>query len=104
MNARALAVWSASALIITLSTNNPVYRGLIVVAALNVLLVLRRPGARLRPVLIALCVAALTSTALTVLLSHTGAHALVSLPGSIPIVGGGITLEALVFGAGTGLG
>jgi energy-coupling factor transport system permease protein len=104
VNARALTVWSASALTITLSTDNPVYRGLVVVAGLNVLVALRRPGTRLRPTLLALCVAALTAMALTLLLSHTGAHALVTLPGSIPIVGGGITLEALVFGATTGLG
>jgi energy-coupling factor transport system permease protein len=40
----------------------------------------------------------------TALLSHTGAHVLVRLPGGIPAVGGAITLEAVVFGLATGLG
>jgi len=104
LNARALAIWSASALSIALTTANPVYRALVVVVALNVLLTLRRPGARLKPLMIAVATAGVLATAVTFAVSHTGAHQLFALPAQIPVLGGAFTLESLVFGAVSGLG
>ena len=104
MNPRALAAWTAAGLTIALSTTNPVYRALVVLCALNLILARGRPGARLRPMLIAVAVAALVSTVVSVLLSHTGSHALLRIPDSVPLLGGPLTLESIVYGLSTGLG
>jgi len=104
MNARALALWSLAALTVTLSTTNPVYRALVVVAALNVIVTLRRPSARLKPLLMVVAVGAATATLLTFGVSHTGTHVLFALPSGVPALGGAFTLESLVFGAVSGLG
>jgi energy-coupling factor transport system permease protein len=104
MSTRALAAWSASGLVIALSTSNPVYRGVVLLCALNLLLARGRRGPRLRLLLIGIALAAATATLLTLLLSHSGAHILVRLPGAIPAIGGPLTLEALAFGLATGLG
>ena len=104
MNPRALAGWSAAALCIALATNNPVYRAMVLMCAINLVLAHRRSGLRLRSLLLGVCVAATTSTVLTVLLSHTGTHVLVQLDARIPAIGGRLTLEALVFGISTGVG
>ena len=104
MSTRALAAWSGSGLIIVLSTSNPVYRGVVLLCALNVLLARGRRGSGTRLLLAGIGIAAVIATAVTLLLSHSGAHVLVRLPGAIPAIGGPLTLEALVFGLATGLG
>ena len=104
MNPRALALWAASCLTVALATDNPVYRALVILAAANVLTALRRPGRGLRRLTQALVVAALLATGLTVLLSHGGTHPFAMLPAGLPIAGGPLTLEALAFGATSGLG
>jgi energy-coupling factor transport system permease protein len=104
MNARAVLLWSAAALTIALATNNPVYRALVGLCALNLILAHGRGGVRLRPILIAVVLSAGLATLITVLLSHTGAHVLFTLPPAIPALGGPVTLEAVLFGAATGLG
>jgi energy-coupling factor transport system permease protein len=104
MNPRALAAWSLSGITIALATGNPVYRMLVVLCALNVLVALRRPEVSLRGLLVALAVAAATATAITTLASHTGAHPFLVLPVGIPVIGGSLTLEAVLFGAASGLG
>lgn len=104
MNPRALAAWSLSGVAIALSSGNPVYRTLVLLCALNVLLALRRPEVSLRGLLTALLVAAVIAITVTTLSSHTGAHALLTLPSGVPIVGGPLTLEAAIFGASTGIG
>ncbi len=104
MNARALAVWSLSAMTVALSSANPVYRALVVVVALNVLVAHRRPHARLKPILTVVAVAGVIATVLTFAVSHTGAHPLFTLPAPVPLFGGAFTLEAFVFGATSGLG
>ncbi|MBJ7608766.1 MAG: hypothetical protein JF887_04960, partial [Candidatus Dormibacteraeota bacterium] len=76
MNARAWAAWSAAALVVVLTSTNPVYRVLVLLVALNVLLSLRRPEAALRPLLMAVAVAAVLAVALNTALSHTGDHVL----------------------------
>ena len=104
MNPRALAAWSLSGSTIALATGNPVYRVLVLLAALNVLVALRRPDVSLRGLGIALLLAGLIATAITTLASHTGDHAFLVVPQAIPVLGGPLTLEAAFFGASTGLG
>ncbi|MFI5284945.1 MAG: energy-coupling factor transporter transmembrane component T [Candidatus Dormibacteria bacterium] len=104
MNPRALAAWSVSGITIALASGNPVYRGLVLLCALNVVVALRRPEVSLRGLAIALVIAAVIAIVVTTLASHTGAHAFLALPAGIPVVGGPLTIEAVVFGASTGIG
>ncbi|MBV8195388.1 MAG: energy-coupling factor transporter transmembrane protein EcfT [Candidatus Dormibacteraeota bacterium] len=103
MNPRALAAWSVAAMAIALSTTNPVYRAVVALCAIN-LIVAHSSGGRMRPLFIAIGVAALTSTLVSLLLNHTGAHVLARIPDGVPVFGGPITTEAVVFGLATGLG
>ena len=80
------------------------YRVLVLLCALNVLVALRRPEVSLRGLGIALVVAGLIAIAVTTLASHTGDHAFLVLPPAIPVLGGSLTVEAVVFGASTGVG
>ena len=104
MNPRALAAWSLSGITIALATGNPVYRVLVLLCALNVLVALRRPEVSLRGLGTALMVAGLIAIAVTTLASHTGDHAFLVLPPAIPVLGGVLTVEAVFFGASTGVG
>ncbi len=104
MNARALTAWSLSGVTIALATGNPVYRVLVLLCALNVLVSLRRPEVSLRGLGIALVVAGLVAIAVTTLASHTGDHAFLVLPTAIPVFGGVLTVEAMIFGASIGVG
>jgi energy-coupling factor transport system permease protein len=104
MNPRALAAWCLSGITVALATGNPIYRLLLLLCALNVLTALRRADASLRGLLIALGVAAAMAIAITTLASHTGAHPFLVLPAGLPVIGGALTLEAVLFGAATGLG
>jgi energy-coupling factor transport system permease protein len=104
VSTRSLAVWSASGLVIALSTSNPVYRVVVLLCALNLLLARGRRGSGARILLTGIGIAGLIATLLTLLLSHTGRHVLVRLPAGIPAIGGPLTLEALAFGLATGLG
>jgi energy-coupling factor transport system permease protein len=72
--------------------------------ALNVLLRLRRPDAALRPLFIAVGVAAVLAVLLNVVLSHTGVHTIVMLPVQLPGIGGAITVEAVIYGGDVALG
>ena len=104
MNARALTAWSAAGLLIVLASNNPVYRGLVMLAAVNVLLASLPRERSLRPLLLAVALAALATALLNPLLSHTGEHLLPGLPGWVPGIGGPLTLESVAYGAGSGIG
>jgi len=104
VNPRAVAAWSLGGVTIALATGNPVYRALVLLCAVNMLVALRRPGARLRPLFVALLVAAAIAMVVTTLASHTGDHVVVSLPSGIPVIGGPLTVEAALFGASTGVG
>ncbi|HWF57298.1 MAG TPA: energy-coupling factor transporter transmembrane component T [Candidatus Dormibacteraeota bacterium] len=104
MSSRAFAAWSAAALVVVLTSTNPVYRGLVLLLALNVLLALRRPDARLRPLFIAVGVAALLAAVLNAALSHTGQHVLFTVPEQLPGIGGPVTTEAVVYGADVAIG
>ena len=101
---RAWLVWSLSAVTVALMTDNPIYRGLVALAALNVLLTWLPPGRRVRPLVAAVILAALMAAAINVLAGHTGATVLLRLPVWIPLAGGPLTLESLAFGGAMGLG
>ena len=104
MSPRAWAVWTAAALAVALGTTNPVYRGLVLLIGLNVVIALRRPDARLRPVLIALAVGAVVAAILNMLLSHSGDHELFAIAPQLPGIGGPVTVESAVYGIDVGLG
>jgi energy-coupling factor transport system permease protein len=102
MNARAVAAWSACCLFIVLSTTNPVYKVIVLAAALCAL----AAGAglrRMRRLLGAVLLIAAFATLLNFVSAHLGATVLFALPDQIPALGGPYTLEALVFGASGGI-
>lgn len=103
MNARALALWCASAVTIALLTTNPVYRGLVFIAGAAVLVTLARPGT-LRPVTVAIALAAAGAVAINTLIGHSGHDVIATIPSWLPIVGGDVTLEAVASGASSALG
>jgi energy-coupling factor transport system permease protein len=104
MNARAVVAWSAAGISIVILTNNPVYRTLVLLAALNFLLAHKRSDARLQPFLVLLGASTLISIAVSFFLSHVGNHAVVLLPLQVPLVGGRLTMESAIFGASAGIG
>lgn len=104
MRGRTLALWSGSALVLSLLSTNPAPRALLALVALNVCLSTRREGRSLRPLLVGVGLAGLTAVAANTLLSHAGADVLVTLPAALPVLGGPLTLEGLVFGGGVALG
>lgn len=102
MNARAVAAWSATCLVIALSTTNPVYKSLVLAAALTTL----AAGAglrRIRGLLTAVILIAAFATLLNFISAHVGATVLFELPPQIPALGGPYTLEAAVFGFAGGI-
>jgi energy-coupling factor transport system permease protein len=101
---RAWLIWSLAAITVALITDNPIYRGLVALVALNVLLVWAPPGRRLRPLAYAIGFAAVFAVTINVLASHTGSDVIVRLPGWLPLAGGPITLEAVAYGIAVGLG
>ena len=104
MNARAAAAWSAAAIVIVVAGNNPVYRILVALAALNLLVAWRRPGRSLRGLLGLVLSAGVFSIALNLLLSHGGTHVFAHLPTWLPGVGGPMSLESAAFGLGAATG
>src|SRR6266700_8446862 len=102
MNARTVAAWSASCLVIVLSTTNPVYKVMVLAAALCAL----AAGAglrRIRGLLIAVLFIAAFAMLLNFVSAHLGATVLFAMPAQIPALGGPHTVEALVFGAVGGI-
>jgi energy-coupling factor transport system permease protein len=96
MNARAIAAWSASTLGCVLLTSNPVYRGIILLCAVNFVVVVA--PRRFRPIGIGVLLAALFAVALNSLLAHVGVHVYAELPAWLPLVGGPLTIESAVYG------
>ena len=104
MNARAFAAWSAAGLTVVMTSPNPVYRGLVLLAALNVIIAAGRPGISRRPLAVSLLVAIALAAAFNAVLGHSGTHVLARLPDAIPVIGGPLTVESIVYGFGVGLG
>ncbi len=110
MNTRVWAVWVAAASLPALLNRNPLYLILALLAVAVVRSQLEsthrphslpvwRSAAMWRFGLIVVIVAALWNA----LTSHYGETVLLTLPGWLPLIGGRITLEALVFGLNNGL-
>lgn len=101
---RAWLVWSLAAVTVALVSDNPIYRGLVALVALNVLLKWLPPGRNVRPLAVTVVLAAAFAALIDVLASHTGADVLLRLPADWPLVGGAMTAESLAFGGALGLG
>src|SRR5258706_4806666 len=98
LNARAVAAWSGACLVIVLATTNPVYKTLVLAAALAALVA----GAgfrRTRRLLLAAVLVAAFAVVLNLVSAHLGATVLFTLPAQLPAIGGPYTLEALAYGA-----
>jgi energy-coupling factor transport system permease protein len=104
LSPRTVAAWSLAAIAVVLLTNNPVYRGLVALVALNLLVARRRPGISLGRMVGFLSAFALFTMAYNPLISHGGAHVLFRIPEAMAGIGGQVTLESLVFGASAALG
>ncbi len=100
----ALGLWVLAGLTMALATNDPVVRGLVLVAAWVLLGRRLVPGRRLRPLAIGVGFLVLITVAVNGLLSHAGASVVVSLPAWLPLLGGPITVEGFAFGVGISLG
>jgi len=102
VRARAVLAWSAACLVIVLSTTNPAYRGLVLAAAVAV--VVAGVGlTRARPLLVAAATLAASTAVLNLVSAHVGADVLVALPAWLPAIGGPYTAEALVYGLSAGI-
>src|SRR6266481_2373259 len=102
LNARAVAAWSGACLVIVLATTNPVYKTLVLAAALSALVA----GAgfrRTRRLLLAAVLVAAFAVVLNLVSAHLGATVLFTLPAQLPAIGGPYTLEALAYGASGGV-
>jgi energy-coupling factor transport system permease protein len=102
MNARAVAAWSATCIFIVLSTTNPAYKAVVLVAALAALATgigLRR----MRGLLTGVALIASFAVFLNFVSAHLGTTVLFAIPDQVPALGGPYTLEALAFGATGGL-
>jgi energy-coupling factor transport system permease protein len=104
LGGRAWFLWSLAAVTVALTTDNPVYRGLVALVALNVLLAWLPPGRRLRPLAIMLVFAAAMAALVNLFAGHSGADVIVRLPAGLPLLGGPVTVESLAFGGALGLG
>ncbi len=104
MNARALLLWVGAVLLLSLGSEDPIYRVLTLAAAAAVLARHRRPGTSLLPVIRWVGVVCLLAVVFNLLLSHTGQDVLVTLPGWLPALGGQLTIEGAVYGGDIALG
>jgi energy-coupling factor transport system permease protein len=103
-DARGWLVWLLAAAVLTMSTRNPFYLLVLLLAARLVDIVCGRsetgfnlPLARIGLILL------LFATVFNALIVHIGETVLFRLPGNWPWLGGPVTLEAAVYGAGNGL-
>jgi energy-coupling factor transport system permease protein len=104
LSPRTWLIWSLSAVAVALITDNPVYRGLVALVALNVLLSWVPADRRLRPLAAAILLAATLAALINVLASHTGDHVFATVPTWVPLAGGPWTVESAAFGGAVGLG
>jgi energy-coupling factor transport system permease protein len=104
MNPRAVVAWTAAGIVIVLVSNNPVYRALVVLVAINFLLARKRPDRRLQPLLLMLAVGSVLALLISMALSHAGDHVVATIPPGVPGIGGPITLESAIFGLASGVG
>jgi energy-coupling factor transport system permease protein len=104
MNPRALLLWVGAVLLLSLGSEDPVYRVLTLLAAALMLVRARRRDAVLGPVVRWVGLAGLMAIVFNFLLSHTGQDVVVNLPGWLPAVGGQLTWEGAAYGVDVALG
>ena len=104
MNPRALALWSLAAAVLALLSTNPIDRSLLLLVSLNVAVAVCRPDRSIRGALWACLTVSVGAVVINAFEAHTGVHVLVTVPESIPLVGGPITLEAITWGGATAIG
>lgn len=103
-DARAWTVWLLSAAAVTMLTRNPLYTLLLLLASRVVDDSCADPDSELQLPLGRLAfVILLFSAAFNALFVHQGETVIARLPAGWPLVGGPITLEAMVYGLETGL-
>jgi energy-coupling factor transport system permease protein len=106
LHAAAWFAWLGAALIAVSTTRNPLYLTLATAAFMTTAHTIRRPGetpvAPLAPGRFALYVIPLAAL-INALLSRLGDTVLLAIPQTWPLIGGPITVEALVYGALNGL-
>jgi energy-coupling factor transport system permease protein len=105
IDARVWLLWAVTTLVAASSTRNPLYAVLLLLVA-TVVGVACAPDRDRRAILLPLrfAAAAVPLAALfNCLTAHVGDTVLFRLPGWLPLLGGPVTLEALVFGATNGL-
>jgi energy-coupling factor transport system permease protein len=102
----AWVAWLVTIIIILSLTRNPLYLVLILMCVSFVAIVLRQAGGEARNPFplwkLAAWIMAL-STLFNALTSHFGETVLFTIPGSLPLLSGPVTLEAMVYGAINGL-
>ncbi len=104
LDARSWVVWVAAAVITALAAHNPFYTLIVLAAAGAVGVVCARPDMGLPLPLARIGLVILFFTTLfNALMVHVGATVLFRLPGNWLWIGGPVTVEAAVVGAGNGL-
>ncbi len=106
----AWVIWLAAILIVLTSTRNPIYLGMILLFIALVRLVQRParaaesgvPTVEISVWRFGLVVVSL-SALINALMVHVGDHVLFTIPTWVPLLGGPVTLEAIVFGLLNGL-
>jgi energy-coupling factor transport system permease protein len=102
INARAVAAWSGACLLIVLVTTNPAYKALVLAAAF-VALAASVGLNKMRTLVVGIALIATFAALLNFASAHLGRTVLFALPDAIPALGGPYTLEALAFGASSGI-
>jgi energy-coupling factor transport system permease protein len=104
LNAKAWLAWAVAASLPALLSRNPLVLilALLAVAVVRAQLGARRAPASLSPWRFGLLVVAV-ATLWNALTAHYGETIVLALPASLPLIGGRITLEAMLFGLGSGL-
>lgn len=101
MNAVAWTLWFGAVIVVPLTSRNPLYLGLLLLVVLTVFLTLPRTADRRSPWRLFAYIGtgvALLSVGFNVLTVHIGDRQFASLPERLPIIGGPLTLNALVYG------
>lgn len=105
LDPRAWAFWAVTVLVVASSTRNPLYVTIILLST-AVVGITYAPAQRRKlgfsPLRYALTVVPFTAL-FNGLTAHVGDTVLLRVPDSVPLVGGPVTLEALLFGATNGL-
>lgn len=97
-------VWVITAILVASLTRNPLYQ-LVLFLILNIVMMITKPRGYQSPISVYKfsVIILVFSTIFNFLISHFGSTVLFILPGWLPLLGGNLTLEALVYGLINGL-